>query len=249
MLIIRELENMERSTSEGYLGFFCRAHPWHGVSAGPEAPEEIHCYIEIVPTDTVKFELDKETGLLKADRPQKYSNHCPSLYGLIPQTLAGKRVGAYCAKKMSCNEIEGDCDPIDICVLTEKPILRGDILVTAKPIGGIRALDGNEADDKIIAVLKGDLVYEHIQDIHDCPKNLLDRLKHYFLTYKESPEDLAQRTNRRMELLHIYDRQEAYDIIRLAQEDYDEHFPKLRRALAAKTAHMRAQQYPNQNPS
>ncbi len=213
------------------MNLFCRAHPWHGVDIGSDAPEEIHCYIEIVPTDTVKFELDKETGLLKADRPQKYSNHCPTLYGLIPQTHAGKRIGEYCAKKANRPHIEGDDDPLDICILTEKPILRGDILVTAKPIGGIRAIDGNEADDKIIAVLKGDLVYEGIEDIADCPPNLIDRLKHYFLTYKESPEDLVVSERRRMEIIEIYGKKEAHEVINLGQQDYEDHFSRMRELL------------------
>ncbi|MFC2049212.1 inorganic pyrophosphatase [Chlamydiota bacterium] len=213
------------------MNLFCRSHPWHGVSIGENAPEEIHCYIEIVPTDTVKFELDKPTGLLKADRPQKYSNYCPSLYGLIPQTYAGKRVGDYCSRKAGRTGIMGDQDPLDICVLSEKPILRGDILVTAVPIGGIRAIDGNEADDKIIAVLKGDLIYENVKDISACPPNLLDRLKHYFLTYKESPEELSCTHKRRMEIVEVYGKKEALEIIALAEADYDEHFPKNRELL------------------
>jgi inorganic pyrophosphatase len=209
------------------MNLFCRSHPWHGVDIGKRAPEEIHCYIEIVPTDTVKFELDKPTGLLKADRPQKYSNHCPTLYGLIPQTYAGKRVGDYCAQRSNRTGIGGDNDPLDICVLTEKPILRGDILVTAVPIGGIRAIDGEEADDKIIAVLKGDLIYEHIQEIQDCPQNLLERLMHYFLTYKESPEELCS-DKRRMEIIEVYNKQQAIEVINLAQQDYDDLFPETR---------------------
>ena len=163
-----------------------------------------------------------------ADRPQKYSNHCPSLYGLIPQTHAGKRVGEHCSKKSGREGIEGDNDPLDICVLTEKPILRGDILVTAIPLGGLRAIDGNEADDKIIAVLKGDLIYDHVKDIKDCPSNLIDRLLHYFLTYKESPNDLTEKNERRMEIIDIYGRKEAEEIIKLAQEDYDDHFSGIR---------------------
>lgn len=127
--------------------------------------------------------------------------------------------------------IAGDGDPLDICILTEKPILRGDILVTAKPIGGIRAIDGNEADDKIIAVLTGDLIYEHIQDIKDCPENLLDRLKHYFLTYKESADELCTQKKRRMEITHIYDKQEASEVIRLAEADYDDLYPGIRKLL------------------
>ncbi len=213
------------------LNLFFRSHPWHGVAIGKDAPAEIHCYVEIVPTDTVKFELDKETGLLKADRPQKYSNHCPTLYGLIPQTYAGRRIGEYCAKKTGRSGIMGDHDPLDICILTEKPILRGDILVTAKPIGGIRAIDGNEADDKIIAVLSGDLIYEHVQDISDCPANLIERLKHYFLTYKESADELCISTKRHMEITHIYGKEEALEIIKLAEEDYDDLYPGVRKLL------------------
>lgn len=213
------------------MNLLCRSHPWHGVEIGENAPEEIHCYIEIVPTDTVKFELDKETGLLKADRPQKYSNHCPTLYGLIPQTHAGKRVGEFCGLKTKRSGISGDHDPLDICILTEKPILRGDILVTAKPIGGIRAIDNNEADDKIIAVLSGDLIYEHIQDISQCPENLLERLKHYFLTYKESAEELSKQKKRHMEITHVYGREDAMEVINLAQADYDDLYPGMRDLL------------------
>ena len=213
------------------MNLYCRAHPWHGVDIGMEAPEVVHCYIEIVPTDTVKFEIDKPTGLLKADRPQKFSNYCPALYGLIPQTFAGKRVGEYCCKKTKRKNIHGDRDPLDICVLTEKEILRGDILVSAVPIGGFRAIDGNEADDKIIAVLKDDLVYKDIRDIKDCPANLIDRLRHYFLTYKDFPEDIADKAKRRMEITHIYGKKEAHEIIKLSQMDYEDHFEEIRKSL------------------
>lgn len=206
-----------------FVSHFYRAHPWHGLNIGDKAPQEVHSYIEIVPTDTVKFELDKDTGLLKADRPQKFSNYCPSLYGLIPQTFAGKRIGNYCSEKIGSEiQIRGDGDPLDICVLTEKPILRGDIMVTAVPIGGIRAVDKDEADDKIIAILKDDLVYSGINDIDECPENLIERLCHYFLTYKESAEELSTSTDRRMKILAIYGREEAQHIINLAREDYDD---------------------------
>jgi len=217
-----------------YLNLFSRSHPWHGVDIGEKAPKEIHCYIEIVPTDTVKFELDKDSGLLKLDRPQKYSNNCPCLYGLIPQTYAGQKVGAYCSEKTGRSGILGDDDPLDICVLTERPILRGDILVTAIPIGGIRAIDGKEADDKIIAVLKDDLVYKDIRDIGDCPENLLDRLVHYFLTYKESPKSLRGQEPQ-LEIVDIYNRKEAEEVIRRAQEDYNDRFQGVAQHLKAMT--------------
>lgn len=211
------------------MNLFCRAHPWHGVHIGEKAPAEIHCYVEIVPTDTVKFELDKGTGLLKADRPQKYSNACPSLYGLIPQTYCGSRIGEYCASKAKRKEIKGDGDPLDICILTEKEILRGDILLTAIPIGGIRAIDGNEADDKIIAVLREDLVY-NFKDISECPSNLINRLCHYFLTYKDFPGNNA---GKKMEVAAVYGKDEAHEVINLAQKDYEDHFSGIRDLLKA----------------
>ena len=80
------------ATLRATLGLMFRAHPWHGVAIGPDSPEIVNVYIEIVPTDTVKYELDKATGNLKVDRPQKYSNICPTLYGFIPQTLCAERV-------------------------------------------------------------------------------------------------------------------------------------------------------------
>ena len=133
-----------------------RAHPWHGVPIGPDAPRLLSAYVEIVPTDAVKYEIDKETGILKVDRPQQYSNVCPTLYGFIPRTLCAEAVGRFCSAKTGRPGIVGDGDPMDICVLTERPITHGDILVRARPIGGLRMIDGNEADDKIIAVLSGD---------------------------------------------------------------------------------------------
>jgi inorganic pyrophosphatase len=134
-------------------------------------------------------------------------------------------VGDFCGQKVNRKDIKGDDDPLDICVLTEKAILRGDILLTAIPIGGIRAIDGDEADDKIIAVLKDDLVYKDIRNIHDCPGNLIERLSHYFLTYKDFPDSPVAK--RRMEITHIYDKHEAQEVIRLAQLDYEEYFSLL----------------------
>jgi inorganic pyrophosphatase len=197
-----------------------RLHPWHGLSLGPRAPEEVYCYIEIVPTDTVKYELDKETGLLKVDRPQKYSSLCPCLYGLLPKTYCGDAIAKHCMQKTGLKDIAGDGDPMDICVLTEKDIFRGDILLRAIPIGGFRMIDGHEADDKIIAVLAEDLVYGKMRDIHECPKNLIERLRHYFLTYKDSPE----RVNSKVQITHIYDAKEAHHVIHLSTQDYQQKF-------------------------
>lgn len=199
-----------------------KAHPWHGISPGKDAPNLVTCFIEIVPTDTVKYEIDKETGFLKIDRPQKYSNYCPMLYGFIPQTYCGDKIGKFCAEKTnSKKEIIGDGDPLDVCVLTEKAIPHGDILIQAIPIGGLRMIDANQADDKIIAVLKNDAVYGDIKDISELPKALIDRLKHYFLTYKQLPTDkLSGETEKAVEIAAVYSAKEAKQIITISFDDY-----------------------------
>jgi len=196
-----------------------RAHPWHGVSMGKDAPRVVTTYIEIVPTDTVKYEMDKLTGILRMDRPQQYSNVCPSLYGFIPRTLCAERVGALCSERTGRPGIHGDGDPMDVCVLTEKEISHGDILVQAVPIGGLRMIDGNEADDKISAVLNGDAVFGSIKDIAECPAPLVHRLRHHFLTYKQGPDRAAHAG----EITHVYGRDEAHDVIRTSAQDYEAH--------------------------
>ena len=212
-------------------------HPWHGVSIGTEAPSRVTCYIEMVPTDAVKYEVDKTTGYLKVDRPQKFSSVCPSLYGLIPQTYCAEQVAALCRKQTGRNGIVGDGDPLDICVLTEKPISHGDILVEAIPVGGLRMIDNNQADDKIIAVLKNDAVYGDWRDVSDCPPEVIERLRHYFLTYKDTPGT----AKRACEIVQVYDREGAHEVIRKSREDYHKKFSDLeelwRSALGHSSAH------------
>ena len=197
-----------------------KPHPWHGVAIGDDAPATVNVYIEIVPTDTIKYEMDKETGLLKIDRPQLYSNICPALYGFVPKTYCGDKVGEFCAVQTDREGIIGDGDPLDICVLSEKEVSHGNILLQARPIGGLRMIDGDEADDKIIAVLLGDAAYGEWQDVSDCPPALIDRLRHYFLTYKDVPGGRAPI----VELTHIYGREEAHEVIRRSREDYLDKF-------------------------
>lgn len=197
-----------------------RAHPWHGVPIGEDFPEVVTAYIEVVPDDTVKYELDKYTGILKLDRPQKYSNTCPTLYGLVPQTYCGDRIGKFCSDRVERKGIEGDKDPLDICVLTEKNVSHGDVILRARPIGGLRMIDHGKADDKILAVMNQDSLYGDWDSIEDCPKAVLDRLMHYFLTYKQSPKSTESQT----EIPHVYDREEAYKVMRLAYQDYIEFF-------------------------
>lgn len=193
-----------------------RAHPWHGMSLGDDAPRIVNCYIEMVPTDTVKYELDKATGILKVDRPQKFSSLCPTLYGLLPKTYCGDLVAKHCMEKTGRKNIQGDGDPLDICVLTEKAIPRGDIMLKARPIGGFRLIDDNQADDKIIAVLMGDFIYEKFTDVTELSESLIERLRHYFLTYKDPPGSLT----RRIEITHTFSASEAHEIIQLSEKDY-----------------------------
>lgn len=189
-----------------------RPHPWHGIDIGPEAPKIVNAYIEITPFDLMKYEVDKPSGYLKIDRPQRTSSQPPALYGFIPRTYCGDGVA-----KLSKTAKRGDGDPLDICVLTEKAIPHGDILLQSVPIGGLRMIDGNEADDKIIAVMLGDAMHGDWRDIGDCPSALVERLRHYFLTYKDVPGSTAAR---RVEITHVYDRVEAHAVIRRARLDY-----------------------------
>ena len=195
-----------------------KAHPWHGINPGDNLPDEVTTFIEIVPTDTVKYEVDKESGYLSIDRPQKYSNIVPALYGFIPKTYCSRKVAELTNLQLGRTDIEGDRDPLDICVLTEKDVTHGDIIAVARPIGGFRLLDQSQADDKIIAVLKDDMIYSEYNDIKDLPEQIVNRLIHYFTTYKDLPSD----SEPRMVLTHIYGAETAKDVILRSIDDYNE---------------------------
>lgn len=200
---------------------FSKPHPWHGINIGSDAPDIIRAFIEIVPGDTMKYELDKESGYLKVDRPQRFSNISPKPYGFIPQTLCEDKVAEYTMEKTGRSDIEGDKDPLDICVITERDIPHGNIILDAIPVGGLRLIDGAEADDKIIAVMKGDSSFGHAQDMSEVPQHIIDRLSHYFLTYKEQP---FSKSKRECEITHIYGADEAKEVIRRSRIDYNKRF-------------------------
>jgi inorganic pyrophosphatase len=209
------------------MGLRYKSHPWHGVFIGKNAPQEVTAFIEVVSTDTVKYEIDKESGYLRLDRPQKFSNVIPALYGFIPQTFCGVKVGGFCSEKTGQPDIEGDGDPIDICVLTEKTLAHGDLLVNARPIGGFRMIDGRQADDKIIAVLLNDTVYGHFKEMSEVPAIVIQRLEHYFLTYKDMPGHDSN-----TEIAAVYDSKEAFQVIELSMQDYNNRFDNLGKLLA-----------------
>jgi inorganic pyrophosphatase len=191
-----------------------RPHPWHGLEVGPEPPTLVHAFIEITPFDLIKYEVDKQSGYLKIDRPQRGSSQPPALYGFVPRTYCGSRVQA-----LSPGSERGDGDPLDICVLSERPISRGEILVRARVIGGLQMVDSREADDKIIAVLDNDYVWGQARDIADVPRVLVERLQHYFLTYKLIPGEPATARIER-----VYGREDAEGVVRASMEDYVESF-------------------------
>jgi inorganic pyrophosphatase len=209
------------------LGVLFKPHPWHGVSPGDQAPSMLECFVEVVPSDTAKYEIDKVSGYLKLDRPQKYSSVCPALYGFVPQTLCATRVAEFSSQKVG-RTLEGDGDPLDICILTDRPIHHGNLIVECIPIGGFRMVDQEEADDKIVAVLKNDATYGSITEIRQVAAPVIDRLHHYFVTYKQPPD--ADRPT--CEITHVYDRDDAHEVVRRSLEDYRERFGGIEEILA-----------------
>jgi inorganic pyrophosphatase len=193
-----------------------RPHPWHGLETGPEPPRCVNAFIEITPYDLVKYEIDKQSGYLRVDRPQRSSSQPPVLYGFIPRTLCGNLFGA-----LSPHAKRGDGDPLDICVVSERPITKSEIVLVAKVVGGIQMIDDDEADDKIVAVLRNDYVWGHIEDIKDLPPVLIERLEHYFSTYK-----LVTGERSRIELRKTYGQAHALRVVKAAMQDYQQAFGK-----------------------
>lgn len=193
-----------------------RPHPWHGLSPGPNPPGELHAYIEITPFDLVKYEVDKSSGYLRVDRAQRTSSLPPALYGFIPQTYGADRVAA-----LMSGVAGGDLDPLDICVLSERPIARAEVIVSARVVGGIPMVDGGLADDKIIGILDDDPVFGRVREIEEVPDALVGRLIHYFSTYKLRPESSGS-----VVVGEPYGRQHAEAVVAAAMEDYRQEFPR-----------------------
>jgi inorganic pyrophosphatase len=170
----------------------------------------VNAYIEITPFDLIKYEVDKNTGYLRVDRPQRTSSQPPALYGFIPRTHCGEQIAALCP-----GAERGDGDPLDICVISEQPIARAELIVPARVVGGIQLLDRGEADDKIVAVLEGDYVWSGVSDVTDLPRILVERLQHYFSTYKLVPGQDLQ-----IEVQRVYGVVHAASVIDAAMADY-----------------------------
>src|SRR5688500_15210544 len=142
------------------------AHPLHGVHYGSNAPRFVNAIIEIPQGSRAKYEIDKESGLLKLDRIIYSSFYYPCNYGFIPQTYGG------------------DKDPLDILVITSQPI-QALCLVDAKVVGVMQMVDCGDADDKIISVAANDPSVNHYNNIDELPKHFFDELRHFFEEYKK----------------------------------------------------------------
>ena len=191
-----------------------RPHPWHGLDLGPNPPTVVQAFIESTPFDYVKYEVDKKSGFLRVDRPHRTSSLPPTLYGFIPKTYCGQRV-----HELMPESERGDHDPLDICVISNRRISHGEIILDARVIGGIPMNDGGEADDKIISVLNSDDIYDGVNDIDGLPESLVERLRHYFSTYKTLPDEPEK-----VRVGRAYGRERAFEVIRAAAADYQEEY-------------------------
>jgi inorganic pyrophosphatase len=173
---------------------FTVSHPWHGVSLGEYAPRIVNAVIEIPQGSRCKYEIDKETGLLKLDRVIYSAFYYPCNYGFIPQTYGD------------------DKDPLDILVITSVPV-QALCLVQAKVVGVMQMVDSGDADDKIIAVAANDPSVNHYNNIEELPKHFFDELRHFFEEYKKLE-------NKTVKVEEIGDKTVALKIIEDAIESY-----------------------------
>ena len=142
------------------------SHPWHGVPVGNQAPRIVNAIIEIPQGSRAKYEIDKESGLLRLDRIIYSSFYYPCNYGFIPQTYGE------------------DKDPLDVLVITSQPV-QALCLMDAKVVGVMQMVDSGDADDKVIAVAANDPSVNHYNNIEELPKHFFDELRHFFEEYKK----------------------------------------------------------------
>jgi inorganic pyrophosphatase len=169
-------------------------HPWHEVSAGKNPPQYVNGVIEIPKGSRAKYEVDKESGLIKLDRVIYASMYYPLNYGFIPQTLGE------------------DNDPLDIVVLTQVSVVPL-CLIPSKVIGVMQMIDRGEADEKIIAVAEQDPSVSHIDNVDDLPDHLLSELRHFFENYKTLE-------NKKVVINEFLSKEQAFSIIAASVSHY-----------------------------
>ena len=171
---------------------------WHDISGNRIAPDNFSVLIEIPKGSNCKYELDKETGLLKLDRILYTATHSPQNYGFIPHTYAD------------------DGDPLDVLLICSVPI-QPMTLVQAYPIGNIRMIDGGKLDDKIIAIPFSEPNYNNIKNIDELPQHIFEEIMHFFTVYK-------QLENKQTDVQSLSDRESAINIVRDAIDLYGRSF-------------------------
>lgn len=175
-------------------------NPWHDVEVGDRAPEVVQAIIEIPKDCQIKYEIDKETGLLRMDRFLYSAVHYPGDYGFVPRTLWD------------------DGDPLDIIILTYRPVYPM-TLANVRVIGVLRMIDGDEKDDKVIGVYDKDPRYAEYQSIKDIPSHVLKELTHFFERYKELQ-------GKNVKILEILDKDAAWKDVEVGQRMYNAKYGK-----------------------
>ena len=173
-------------------------HPWHETSIGKNPPQKVNAIIEIPKGSRAKYEVDKDSGLIKLDRVIFASMYYPLNYGFIPQTMGE------------------DHDPLDIVVLTQVSVVPL-CLIPSKVIGVMQMVDRGEADDKIIAVAEDDPSVSHINDVNDLPEYLRAEVTHFFENYKTLE-------NKKVVIDQFLSKDRAYQIIEESIRYYKKHF-------------------------
>jgi inorganic pyrophosphatase len=175
-------------------------HPWHEIPVGSDPPELVNAVIEIPKDSQLKYELDKDSGMLRLDRVLYSSVYYPGDYGFVPQTLWS------------------DGDPLDIIILTGRPVVPM-ALAEVRPIGVFKMIDGDEEDDKILAVYDCDPRFKEFSDITDVPKHTLSEIKHFFESYKHLQ-------GKECKILDIQNAASARKVIKTAMDIYAEKYLK-----------------------